>query len=297
MATQDQDTLQNENLYLGADKDSAIIKEIMTRQLYYRQNASEENRYYSDAISYYNKFIKLIAQFIKELGLGDNSIVLSILLRKLLFEGYFSKDNCFKADSKQSFYDIGFFEGMDVIRGKGCCRHLASFHDAIFKELGNYSQIFTCYYGSLDTTLSEALVNSANHAANLIKSDGLIYVYDSFRNYILRPIDRFTVEGIVDYEEYIPIKFYYKPSVGVMACHTTFDEGMNMLNLLEEDSKKTHINYIKYMEHKKLVEDIFLKNYISFVDFKSEGKKYTRKIFDGMKQGYVGLVEDFYRRY
>ena len=162
------DDLENESLYLDADKDSIIVKEILARQSHYEYQMNNTKFYYDDAISDYNQFIKIIAEFIRELKLEDNSIILSILLRRLLFNGYFSKNNFFKADSKQLFHDVDLFLGMDIIDGRGCCRHLANFYNAIFKEIGYYSQIFPCYYGGMNCTLSEASVNNANHAANLI---------------------------------------------------------------------------------------------------------------------------------
>ena len=286
--------LQNENLYLNIDNNSKIIKEIMLEQSCHRGRIDKAKDYYNNSIVDYNQFIKLIAQIIKELKLTNNSIALSILLRKLIFNGYFSKDTSFKADSKESFYDVESFEGMDIIDGKGCCRHLASFYHAIFTEIGNYSQIFPCYLGNIDCTLSEAFVNPANHAANLIKNDGLIYVYNSFTNGILRPIDKFTVEKIVDYENYIPTKYYYKPSAGVMTCSFNFDEAMNIMKLLEEDSKRDHIDYAKYQEIKKEANAIFMKNNSLFEDLKSESKKYTKKISDGMKQAYRDVIDDYY---
>ena len=286
------DDLQNEKLYLNANKKSEIIKRILAEQRHTCRRKEDETLYFASAIDDYYKFIELIANYIKDLKIKDNSIVLSMLIRRLLFDGYFSVNNNFKADSNQSFYDVTCYCGLDIIDGKGCCRHLADFHQAIFDEMKKYNKMFACYYGNKDTILAEAFNQSANHAANLIMDSGLFYVYDSFRNIILRPTNKFTMTEIADYDKEHPIKFYYKPSSNVMACYMEYEEAMNLLKSFEVDSKKEYITYNRYLDFKKEMVDVLASNDKLFNELKSEGKVYTKKISDGMRCGFHDMVDE-----
>ncbi len=284
--------LQNENLYLYVNKNSAIVKEILFEQVRFKWDGERGKKFFAETINEYNKLINLIARFVKELNLDNNAIILSLILRKLIFDGYFSKDNKFDAIKKEMFYDVNFFEGMDIIAGMGCCRHFAGFHSDIFKKLEIFNYIFTCYFDDGNCTLDEAFLNSCNHAANLIKYDDVIYCYDYYSNVILKSIDGFTMSEISNKKD--KFKYFFKPSASVMTSDNSYDMVLDMIKELEENSKKEAISYNDYLEFIKEAAKIFYGNIELFGDLKTEAKKYTKKIATSLRDGQKDYLDSLY---
>ena len=252
--------------------------------------------FYEDSIKSYNEFIEMIAKFITEFKLENNSILLSILIRKLLYNGYFSKDNMFKENDKGPFYDIELYQGMDIVNGKGCCRHLAGFHNDLFKKLNIDSSIIYCYVGNFDTSLNEASLNNANHAANLIMFDGIYYTYDYIRDCLLRFANDFLIEEITRDKK--PYKFYYKPLTDMKMNKKTYEQmaySFERLRMLS--GKMPQIDYDTYLSFKREAIRFYYNNGSLFGDLRNESKKYDKKICNELKSGYDEEVSDFYRKY
>lgn len=289
--------LQNENLYLYAHKNSLIVKEILFEQLRFKWGGKRYKEFYAEAIAEYNKLINLIARFIKELNLDNNAIILCMILKKLIFRGYFSKDNKFDSRKNGMFYDVNFLEGMDIVAGMGCCRHFAGFYSDIFKKLGLFNYIFTCYFGDGDCSLDEAFLESCNHAANLIKYEDVIYCYDCYSNVILKSIDGFTMSEISGgnvHSKKDNYKFFYKPSASVMMSNNSYEEALNMIEMLKENCKKDVIDYNIYLQFLEEIAIIFYSNTELFADLKFEAKKYTKKIATHLRDGQREYIDSLY---
>lgn len=289
------DELQNENLYLYAPDDSRVVKEILEEQRKYKWGYSRREKFFKETYEDYDKFITLIAKFFKELKLDNNAITLSVILRKLILDGYFSKDNIFTADKSGMFYDVPLLEGMDIIDGKGCCRHLANFYSSIFKKLDMFDFSFSCYYAPDDYLDDIAFLQLCNHVAPLIKHNNVIYCYDCYTNMLLKSVNGFTMEQILrDTDNHTRDRFFYKPSACVMGGSISYKEALDMINVLKENSKKETITYDDFINIRSDCLRIFNSNTELFGDLKSDAKKYTKKLAKDLRNAEIEFIDSLY---
>lgn len=292
----DVEELENEKKYLLASKDSDIVKQIIKEQSRFLGDAYCREDYFLESMDGYNKIINLIAKLVKELKIEKNSIVLSIILRKLILDGYFSVDNKFNATTEGSFYDINLLEGLDIINGNGCCRHLAKFNQDLFKVLNIYNRIITCYYGTLGESLDSVFSMCSNHAANLIKYDDTIYGYNCYENYIFKSENGFVFNRIVDLssEKKKEYRLFYKPSATVMISETSYDEAISFIKILNSNSRNKMISYDDFLQFQRDAKKVLFDNKELFDDLKEDSKKYTKKISTSLRNEYNELIDDLY---
>lgn len=272
--------LQNERYYLLASKESDIIKDIIKASFEKKDMVFLNSIKYSNCIGYYNELIKMAAELIKELKANNNSIILSMLVRELVFNGYFSENNVFDAVSGVNYYDVYGFSGLDIVNGKGCCRHYVSFYNNLFNELGilNY---YTpcCMTNDNDVCLNDAFLMGANHVINTVSYQDTLYGYDCYTNAILKFIDAFTMLEVCNHNiEDKTIRCFYKPSVEMMLYGITYDEMYERLKSFLESSRNNHIDYAKCLEFNRAVFDICHDNKKLLKDFKGETKTLIKKI-------------------
>lgn len=272
--------LQNEKIYLLADSKSDIIKDIMNVSLERKDSLCLSGIKYNKCINDYNDLIKFAAKLIRELNVGNNSIVLSMVIRELIFNGYFSNKNIFEPVMSRNYYDVYGFEGLDIVNGKGCCRHVVSFYNDLFKKLGVFNYITPCYITTdKNVCLNDAFGMGANHVLSSISYDDAIYGYDCYTNAFLKFIDAFTMLEIFDNNsKFETLKCYYKPSVEAMMYGLTYNGMYERLKCFRESSTKNYIDYSMYLEFKCNALDIYHNNKRLLKDFKRETKKLTRKI-------------------
>ena len=288
--------LENEKKYLLASKNSDIVKQIMKEQSRFLGDAYFRKDYFLESMDGYNKIINMIAKLVKELKIENNSIVLSIILRKLILDGYFSVDNRFNPTTKGDFYDINLLEGLDIISGNGCCRHLAKFNQDIFKILNIYNRIISCYYGTDGESLDSVLSMSSNHAVNLIKYDDTIYGYNCYENYIFKSKNGFVFNRIVDLnrDQKKEYKLFYKPSATVMISETSYDDAISFIKILNRNSRNKMISYDDFLQFQRNAKKVLSDNKELFDDLKEDSKKYTKKISTSLRNEHIELIDDLY---
>ena len=285
------DDIQKENLYLNAGRDSEIGLQILKyRDLRYRL-AFEQRKYFDESIEEYDKYISFIAKLIKELRASLNPLVLCMVLRKLIFNGYFSIDKFVTVNSAK-FYDIRYYEGMDVLVGKACCRHVVSFCDELFKKLEITSRPMPCIRTRDKKTLKEAFSNCCNHTLSLFSHDGVDYGYDIFDDVFLKSINGFQMREIFEYEsdDYRLLNAYYKPSMDMMFYGIAYDNMMERIKKMGANSRKKVIDYINLMEFVCISDSIYHGNLGLLRDFKSESKGRAKKIADSILTDYTNYI-------
>lgn len=274
-----------------------MIQQLMCRGKVYREDCVIfANKYYSECIEEYNEFIKLSAKLLSELKANDNPIVLSMLLRILILRGYFSVKNKFTSTSYGCF-DVFHHLGMDIVGGKGCCRHVANFYNDIFNELGVTGDIlFGIVTTDKDFSLKQALSSCSNHVLNTLFYDDIVYGYDFFSDNVLKFINSFVMRAIIsedksnDYEKEI-VKMYYKISTNMM-FGVYREEILKKLKIFLESSKRESIDYVRCKEFKDNAYDIFYSNKYLLRDFKRCSKKLKREIAYDMEASYIASKSD-----
>ena len=86
-----------------------------------------------------------MAKLIKEIGIKNNEMSYSLVIGLLLKSGMFSDWHRFeyKTNIVESMYGC---LGLQVIRGYGTCRHMASFYKDVFDKLGLYNDKLYNYF-------------------------------------------------------------------------------------------------------------------------------------------------------
>ena len=191
--------LEEENVYdrkpiYDLQKDVIFLKKI-------------EDKTNSHLIEKYDSFIEKVSHLIRDISLKDNSLSSILSTGILLNHGMFSTNGKLVYDNT-SIDTLRFNLGIDVIRGKACCRHFSAFIDDVMKNLDIKSNIFPCIYTDIysETTLASKKVS---HMANLVYYNGIPYVYDALNdNTFFSFVDEFKA---MTADRISPIYYYYKP--------------------------------------------------------------------------------------
>lgn len=217
---------------------------------------SETRWHYSVAIDDYKQLIEVIAKIIKELKLENNPLTLSIILHKLILAGYFSDDYKFALTTDGYFHDVKPYWGMDIIDGKGCCRHLASFQDDVFRKTGIFSNTLHCYITNSVLSLPKRKLPEDNHAINILLYDGIIYAYDCTTNTFYRNAEKSILSEIYNIK---PSSIFYRTIPdSIVSENTTNKDKEFILKGLEKASES--MDYNRYIDLKMESDSILRKN-------------------------------------
>ena len=162
-------SMYNENLYFYNDENPVIMDAILDSQRVVEDGKQRTKRENFDKIIAYNKLISLVSKLVTELSLPNNSLSMSLVISRLIYSGYFSNRMNFKfGDEDDELYGA---LGMSIVKGKGVCRHIASFSKDIFDELDLYNYLLPCVCEAR-LTEEEGFLIKPNHVVNLIEYDG-----------------------------------------------------------------------------------------------------------------------------
>lgn len=258
---------------------------ITLRQLEYRKEVEQNKIIYSDNIEQYNNFTKLVAYLISNMGEKNNSIIYSRIFSKLLYDGYFSDDSYFVVtDQKEYLLDIKGFLGIDIINGVGCCRHISSFYQDVFGNIDMNGNALCCFEPDITEpyTHSDKLITGrTNHVVNLLKYNGLYYVYDPMRKSFYYFQDFIEMRPyLVDEKNYLNPPLYYRPYKEMIVFDSSYgDIVTNIITFI--NNCKNSANYVTSKEIFEIVADadnIYKKSNNMLKEFKIEAKQYTKHI-------------------
>lgn len=221
-----------------------------------------------ELLSIYNEYIKFISTIVKQLGIKDNSISYSYIISNMIEDGYLSDNGKFiRTDNSRELLDMLGFWGLDVVFGRGCCRHVSSIQKDIFKELNLLSKFLFSYYSSKITE---------KHVVNIINNDGAFYVHDLINKSYLRFSSFGELTPYVDFETQERLIYDIKTD-----C--LFDVDSEMLEKFEF-LVKIYTNGIKSMSFEEL-KDIIIETNNEYEkrnrllnDFAYESKLYIKDI-------------------
>ena len=128
----------------------------------------------SDIILPYDDYIDKVRDLVRNLRKNKSDLECAMMISWILKNGYFSFDNKFELSTNVG-YEVKSHPGINVVSGKGCCRHLACFYRDIFEGEYDYNLLYNCSI-SKHTWLS--ILPLGNHIINLVMHNGVLYGYD-----------------------------------------------------------------------------------------------------------------------
>lgn len=244
---------------------------------------------YQDNIKAYNQFISLVAEVIKDIGISNNSFSYSQIIENLLLCGYLSDDGPFLPfrQINQKPLDILGFLGVDVINGRGCCRHSSTIHQDIFDCLKLYGDKFPCT-SSVGIEFNygfDQIFNTikTTHQANILEYNGQYYVHDLFSGYHYFK-DTFCSQLYENTSEFFPLPekdrklLYYIPYIDMTLNNLSYEQVVEKVENFMKSSEKTHIDTRELNEILMDTNERFNKSNHILDDFRLEVGSYIKKI-------------------
>jgi len=195
-----------QNVFLIDGKRKILINEKLASAFQktitkYEKKESEKNK---EIINDYYKFINLIRELFEKLKL-DNELETIILLKELINIGLFSANETFLPRLKCD--EIWHFEGISVVNGSGCCRHLASFYQNIFRDLKHP----TFLGGNLSEKKLKLMRKPiiSNHAINLVNYHDQLLGYDISNEIVFSFINKNQLRDIFSKNSFFTYKSYW----------------------------------------------------------------------------------------
>ena len=265
-------SMYNENLYFYNDENQVIMDAILDSQRVVEDGKQRTKRENFGKIIAYNKLISLVSKLVTELSLPNNSLSMSLVISRLIYSGYFSNRMNFRfGDEDDELYGA---LGMSIVKGKGVCRHIASFSKDIFDELDLYNYLLPCVCEAR-LTEEEGFLIKPNHVVNLIEYDGNLYPYDSANEELFEFETGFLMRRPFYTSD---MKLCYKPSMDMILNNISLEEAKQNVKLFEECSKNYRISYYVFKEIIEETCDKIVKSKSSLSDFKSDAKPIIKRI-------------------
>lgn len=229
---------------------------------------------YKEEILLYKEYIAMIANFIYQLDNSLDPVNYSLIIHFLLKIGYFScDDNYFKLANPTVELFSGYW-GLQITKGFGCCRHIASFYKDLFDELNLYNEKMFCHV-SRTYSPEDAYRSLGSHVINVICFNNLFGGYDMTKNIFYRFKDDLTLESM--FKDNI-LYMYNKPCINVIFDGISIDEMLNRLDLYGLFMGKSMFDYQEFLSIYSQVRQTLLKNEKLLLSFRGKVKTYAKKI-------------------
>lgn len=232
---------------------------------YWEEAKGNDKKMYSSLISDYNLYLKACSKLVDDIVLTKDSLIKINVIRHLIMRGIFSHTDKFIRQS--GIENIVYTEdGINVIDGIGCCRHVSGFISDIVPE----NTVLTCSYQQ-----KEQFDDEANHVVNLVEYNGIPYAYDGYNNGKLYRFTGSLSLSTLDYS----YDMYYKPYAEIILYNKTFEE----IEVFLERNEAKDIKTITYLKELLLRYKAYLnisRNTEMISDFKSD----TRHQVEGIKE-------------
>lgn len=265
------------------DNKSQLMQDIILEQTMFNLKVNLNLLKHKEIINLYQKFIAIVANLIKELGLPNNSISYSLVISRLIKEGHLSNKGIISITQGHGiFKDLYGYFGIDILNGYGCCRHTSSIHQDIFKKLKLNSSYLPCLH-SMNISLEESFKIKGNHLVNLIEYEGVYYAYDTLHNRLYEFEDSFTMTPYPKCFGDINILFY-KPSFDMILNNKSQLEVIKKIKKIYTDSKSRHISILELNEIFNETNYIYNKNDEIIYDFVKDTKSYIKKLTSSIKK-------------
>lgn len=265
------------NLFYNSE--SELGRAIIEKQVQHASAVKASELLYEKNITAYKAFIQLVTKVIKEIGLPNNEISYSLVISRLIHDGYLSENLFFfLTDNKNKVFDISGYLGIDIVNGYGCCRHVSGIHRDLFNDMELFNDNLPCTSVPTYVSLKQAIEMPANHSVNLLKYNGLYYIHDALNKKFYTFNDSITMKQYPNNVEIIPKKLFYKPEYDMIINNTTFSEVKEKIKDFSYDSMKTHISVSELRDIMDETNLQYDRNKDVLCDFVQEARPYIRRI-------------------
>ncbi|MBE6157279.1 MAG: hypothetical protein E7160_00575 [Firmicutes bacterium] len=249
---------------------------------------------YKELEKLYNEVITNTATLMKENAITDPISVFATFMY-MYRNGYLSLDK--KYDYSTKMKDFGNLQGLDVIRGLGVCRSVASMHSDICNELGMDSSVImvnakdaipqieklcikdkpipdekTKKFVKLVVAATK-VIPTANHAITTVEKDGVNYILDPMNDGFLymRENNELHVANNEDY--------FMKLNMPVTQMNRMFlNSKIKKLKGLKEQLQKPSIDYDTYKYNYQIAAETCMFNQEIFEEFYKNNKDIYEEI-------------------
>lgn len=265
------------NLFYNSE--SELGRAIIDKQVQYASAVKANELLYGKNIIAYKTFIQLATKVIKEIGLPNNEISYSLVISRLIHDGFISENLFFfLTENKNKVFDISGYLGIDIVNGYGCCRHVSGIHRDLFNDMELFNDDLPCTSVPTYVSLKQAIEMPANHSVNLLKYNGLYYIHDALNKKFYTFNNGITMKQYPNNVEIMPKKLFYKPEYDIIINNTTFSEVKEKIKDYSYDSMKSHISVSELRDIMDETNLQYDRNKDVLGDFVQEARLYIRRI-------------------
>lgn len=259
--------------------ESELGRNIIEKQIQYVSKVKANELLHGENITAYKEFIQLVTKVIKEIGLPNNEISYSLVISRLIHDGYLSKNLFFfQTENKNKVFDISGYLGIDIVNGYGCCRHVSSIHRDLFNDMELFNDNLPCTSVLPYVTLKQGFEMPANHSVNLLKYNGLYYIHDALNKKFYAFNDGLTMKQYPNSDEILLRKLFYKPEYDMIINNATFSKVKEKIKDFSYDSMKSHISASELGDIMDETNFQYDRNKDVLGDFVQEVRPYIKRI-------------------
>lgn len=259
--------------------ESELGRNIIEKQIQYVSKVKANELLHGENITAYKEFIQLVTKVIKKIGLPNNEISYSLVISRLIHDGYLSKNLFFfQTENKNKVFDISGYLGIDIVNGYGCCRHVSSIHRDLFNDMELFNDNLPCTSVLPYVTLKQGFEMPANHSVNLLKYNGLYYIHDALNKKFYAFNDGLTMKQYPNSDEILLRKLFYKPEYDMIINNATFSKVKEKIKDFSYDSMKSHISASELGDIMDETNFQYDRNKDVLGDFVQEVRPYIKRI-------------------
>lgn len=265
----------------------ASVPKVVDFLLFYHIEPKAED--YKQIKSLYDSIVNNLATFLKEMNLTDPVEVFTVF-QFMYRNGYLSFNHNFNYDVDMK--DMSKLNGVDVVRGTGVCRSIASFLTDLYKAMGyNASNLLvsanrtvlknidrqgnypkwkiskkTNRFVKTISSFSD-IVPISNHLINMVEKDGITYIFDPTNDAFLQKggMNKFVLpekkEGRMTFSYLQHFFARLNGSMGnISSCWQLYNDLQNPTIDYEEYKEIYKKTLIFIKENKILFEEFYAKN-------------------------------------
>lgn len=224
---------------------------------------------YQDNIYNYEQIINNTATMIKELKISNPDDIF-FLITILIHDGFFSINEEYKYQIPDN-WDIRGYEGMDIVKGYGVCRHEAEFLNRVLNECGyDATTVINYAYGGDE---EPDVFEPGNHLVVALKSedgfkiydptnamygisnDGLTIDLDNGYNLDLKPMDSY-IRGYTDFKKILELYTFLRRDI--TSTDSEFNSSMSIdfreFSMILEKCRNHNLPFIEDICHRQEVQ-------------------------------------------
>ncbi len=248
--------------------------------IYFNIKHTEKERIvFAEEFLKYDELLDKTLLLMQELNLEESGEI-AFMFEQLLVRGYFS------ATRIHNYADIGGGCTLDIMTGKGLCRHYSKMLNNLMSRAQIPSAKVCCAYGSNYLTNARS---KDNHAVNLIFDEDGCYIYDATNNEFFKILSAKKAFPIYDDEiqDQITMKVALANAMSIKPCGTLFysdslEEANTFYDFAQNGFQPKRIDAEMIKRWRRSVYDALLYSMPVIEDFYDEIKPSLDFIVDGV---------------